>query len=85
MLAAESSDAGRPMTPGPTTRRLAQSAMDAAQCAITLVILLAVVGLIAWLAGIASLADLPWVLSGVFAGSFVSALIRRDAKRARRT
>lgn len=84
MLAAAISHTGRPMIQSPTIRSLAQALRDAAQCAVTLVALLAGVGLIAWAAGIASLADLPWALAGVFAGSFVSALIRRDTKRARR-
>lgn len=49
---------------------------DALQCAVTLVLLLAAVGLIAWAAGLATLADLPWVLSGVFGGSFAMAVVK---------
>lgn len=59
--------------------------LHAVQCATTLVVLLAGLGVIAWLAGIAALADLPWVLGGVFGGSFAMALVKADKKaRARR-
>jgi hypothetical protein len=64
----------------PPLRRI----LDAAQIAITLVLLLAAVGLIAWLAGIAALADLPYLLAGVFAGSFVMAVLRGDSRAPRR-
>ena len=46
----------------------------ALQCAVTMAVLAGLIGMIAWAAGIASPADLPWILSGVFAGSFVRAL-----------
>lgn len=62
----------------------ARRILEAAQCAITLVVVLAVIGIIAWLAGIAALADLPYLLAGVFAGSFLMAVIRRDSPAARR-
>lgn len=58
-----------------------QAVLHALQCAATLVVLLAGVGLIAWLAGLTSLADLPWALSGGFAGSFVVAVFRPDKRR----
>lgn len=70
------------MTPHPHPSQLLQTVLHALQCATTLVVLLAGVGVIAWLAGLASLGDLPWALSGAFAGSFVVALVRRDAPRA---
>lgn len=68
------------MTPHPIGRR----ALDAVQCAATLVAILGVVGLIAWMAGIAALADLPWILAGAFAGSLTVGLFKRDARSARR-
>lgn len=67
-----------------TAQAVCRRAADAAQCAITLVVVLGAIGLIAWLAGIAALADLPWILGGAFGGSFVMALTRHDARRARR-
>ena len=41
-------------------------------------------GLIAWLAGLVALADLPYALSGVFGGSFAMALLRPEKRPARR-
>jgi hypothetical protein len=58
--------------------------LEAAQVAITLVVLLAALSLIAWAAGIAALADLPYLLAGVFAGSFLMAVLRRDSRAPRR-
>lgn len=58
-----------------------QPVLHALQCATTLVLLLGGVGVIAWLAGVASLADLPWALSGAFAGSFAVAVFRHDTER----
>jgi hypothetical protein len=60
-------------------------ALEAIQCAATLVAILGVLGLIAWAAGIASLADLPWILIGAFAGSFVAAVFRRNSRGPRTT
>lgn len=64
-----------------TSHPALQAVLHAVQCALTLVAILAMVGLIAWAAGLASLADLSWVLIGVFGGSFVAAMVRRDARR----
>ncbi|HEX8057689.1 MAG TPA: hypothetical protein VF481_13580 [Novosphingobium sp.] len=64
----------------PAARPLA-AAIEATQCAVTLVAILGVLGLVACLAGLAALADLPWMLGGVFMGSFAMAV----AKIARRT
>jgi hypothetical protein len=50
---------------------------------VTLVGLLGALGLIAWAAGIAALADLPWILAGAFGGSFVMALVKRDRRSMR--
>jgi hypothetical protein len=69
------------MTPHPHPSPLPQTVLHALQCATTLVVLLAGVGLIAWLAGLTSLANLPWALSGAFAGSFVVAVVRHDKRR----
>lgn len=60
-------------------------ALHAVQCATTLVVILGMIGLIAWAAGIATLTDIPWILAGAFGGSFAIALIRHDAKAPRRT
>lgn len=61
------------------------AALNAIQCASTLVAILGVLGLIAWAAGIAALADLPWILVGAFAGSFVAAVVRRNSGAPRTT
>lgn len=52
----------------------------AVQCAVTLVALLLPVALIAWLTGIAAVADLPYALSGVFGGSLAMGLIKGPAR-----
>jgi len=67
-----------------TAHALPRRALDAAQCAVTLVCLLGALGLVAWAAGIAALADLPWILAGAFGGSFVMALVKRDRRTAQR-
>ena len=53
---------------------------DAAQCASTLVAILFVFCFIAWMAGLASLVDMLLLLAGVFAGSFIAALLRYGAE-----
>lgn len=55
----------------------ADRTQTALQCATTLVAILAGVGLIGWLAGLVALADLPYVLGGVFVGSFVMGMIKQ--------
>jgi len=56
---------------------LVEAVQYAAACAVTLVCILGGFGLIAWLAGLAALADLPWILAGAFMGSFVMAVVKR--------
>ena len=60
----------------PTVRPLA-AAIAAMQCAVTLVVILGVLGLVACFAGLASPDDLPWILAGAFIGSFVMAAAKR--------
>lgn len=69
------------------TPPFAQRVLTALQCATTLVAILAVVGTIAWLAGLVAWADLPYALGGVFGGSFVMGIIkqRQPARTAYRT
>ncbi len=59
------------------------AALGALQRAATLVIVLTAIGMIGWVAGVVSLADVPWVLAGAFGGSFVVAF--HHDKRAIRT
>ncbi len=49
----------------------------------SIVIVLTAIGMIGWVAGVVSLADVPWVLAGAFGGSFVVAF--HHDKRAIRT
>lgn len=59
------------------TPMIAQRALAALQCAVTLVAILGGIGMIAWLAGLVAIADLPYALTGVFGGSFVMALVKQ--------
>ena len=59
------------------TPTFAHRALTALQCAVTLVAILGGIGLIAWLAGLVAVEDLPYALSGVFGGSFVMGLIKQ--------
>lgn len=53
--------------------------IEAASRAATLSAVLAVVALVAWMSGLASIDDASSVLIGVFAGSFVVALFKADS------
>ncbi|MEJ5978466.1 hypothetical protein WG901_17570 [Novosphingobium sp. PS1R-30] len=59
------------------TPPIAHRALTALQCAVTLVAILGGIGMIAWLAGLVAIADLPYALSGVFGGSFIMGLIKQ--------
>lgn len=67
-----------------TADAVRRRALHAVQCATTLVVLLGALGLLAWAAGIAALADIPWILAGAFGGSFAMALIRYQKAPRRR-
>ncbi len=67
----------------PMTTPFVTRVLTAVQCATTLVALLGGLGLIAWLAGLVALEDLPYALAGVFGGSFAMALTRPESRRSR--
>jgi hypothetical protein len=61
--------------------RFRAAIFDAAECASALVAILFVFCFIAWMAGIAPLVDLLLLLAGVFAGSFIVAVLRQGSRK----
>ena len=64
------------MKPHHGKHRFSDVILGASQRAVTLAVVFLVICFIAWMAGLAALDDLPWILAGVLAGSFVAALVR---------